>query len=342
MKKVKIFGIILVLGLLLSACGTNRAQSEYIAIDEELDQEREDVNSIQDAKCASDGKSVYMVGNAEGLIYRVDLEGYQLVVNCNDLLCDHEGENCSAKLPISESSVYSLRRNGDKVYALGNRLFEIGDCSKKEIGHGKYGHYGNQIIFEDYIAYFIEEDVVVVEDLEGGKEVQRFEDIFGYTQGNFYYKDYLYFVTPEWQLVRLNLKSGEQDVVETKGATRACVYKDSIYYIKVSADSDTNHLIKMNPSTLEKEQILEGVFYYNMLGNKLYYATYPGRELCCADMDGGNQEVISDSEQLDFGWLWAFPTSDRIMLAGADAYTFYVLDENMEIDFDKPLIREGW
>lgn len=330
------------MGILLSACGKNRAQSNYISIDDEMDQEREEVNSIQDARCASDGEIIYMIGNAESLIYRVNLERCQLDINCNDLLCDHQGENCSARLPISENSVYSLRRNGNKVYALGNRIFEIGNYSKKEIGHGKYGHYGNQIIFKDYIAYFIEEDVVAVEKLKEGEEVQRFENISGYMQGNFYYKDCLYFVTPEWQLVRLDLKSGAQDVLETKGATRASVYKDSIYYVKVSANSDTNHLIKMNPITLEKEEIIEGVFYYNMSGNKIYYSTYPDRKLCCADMDGNNQEVISDFEQVDFGWLWAFPMTDRMMLAGADAYTFYVLDENREIDFDKPLIREGW
>lgn len=339
MKKSKIFGIFLIFVILLSACGTDHIRSEYIEIDE--DQEREDVNGMQEGKCASDGKFVYLIGNAEALIYRVDLEKCQLDVNCNDLLCDHQGENCTAKLPISEQSVYTLRRNGDRVYALGNRIFEIGNCSKKEIGHGKYGHYGNQIIFGDYIAYFTEQDVVTVENFKNGKEIQRFEDIYGYLQGNFYYKDCLYFVTPEWQLVRLDLKSGTQDVVEIKGATRACVYKDSIYYIKVSVDSDTNQLIKMNPVTLEKEALLEGVFYYNMLGNKLYYSTYPGRELYCADMDGRNQELISDSEQLDFGWLWTFPMSDR-MIFEADPYTYYVMDEKGKINFDQPLIREGW
>lgn len=332
--------MIIVTTFFVVSCGKNQESEAYVPIDEAAFKERETVNSINDGTIASDGTHIFMLGNAEGLIYKVDLDRKKLEVNCDDFMCNHEGDKCSAKLPISPVSIYSLRRNGNKVYVLGNRIFEIGNYSKKEIGHGKYGHFGNQVIFGNYIAYFKEQNVVVVENLENGREVQRFEGITGYLQGDFYYKDCLYYITPEWQLVRLDLMTGGKEILEEKGATRASVYDDFIYYIKISADSETNFLMRLNPDTLDKEALIEGVFYYNMSGDKLYYSSYPERQLCCSDMDGNNQRVINKKN--GFGWLWAFDCSDKMIIDAMKNGTYYAMDATAIIDYKKPMIKRGY
>lgn len=304
-----------------------------------LEQEREEVNAMQGETIASDGNVIYMLGNAEGIVYQVDLKNKELRPNCAELLCNHEGLDCSAKLPIFEFSIYGLRRNGDNIYVLGNQIFEIGENSKKEIGHGGYGSYGNQIIFDKYIAYFEKEDEVVVKELETNKEIQRFENITGYTQGNFYHDGYLYYITAELQLVRLNLENGTQEILEKKGATRASVYNNNIYYVAISENMETNHLVRLDPSSLEKEELIEGVFYYNLMGNKIYYSTYPGRQLFYADINGKNAKQMVTDENVDMGFIWTFSQSDKLLLAGEDCYTYYTANEYSNTNFEGVILR---
>lgn len=337
MKRYKIIIFVFLLVMLQVACQEN--SSVGISESAVLAETREEVNAMQGETIASDGDIIYMLGNAEGIVYQVDLKNKELQPNCGNLLCNHEGMECSAKLPISDFSIYGLRRNGDKVYVLGNQIFEIGENSKKEIGHGGYGNYGNQIIFDKYIAYFEKEDVVVVEDLETDKEIQRFEDVTGYTQGNFYYDGYLYYITAELQLVRLNLRNGTKEILEEKGATRASVHNDNIYYVAVLEDMETNHLVRLNPTNLKKEKLLEGVFYYNLMGNKIYYSTYPGRRLFCADINGKNVKQMVIDENVDMGFIWTFKQSDELLLAGEDCYTYYTADKNSDTTFKGTIFR---
>lgn len=339
MKRLKMV-MVLGLGLLLIACRKKEigrvAESDRTAVI----QEREEVNAVQGEMMASDGAVIYMIGG--GLIYQIDTENKEAKVNCGDLLCDHEGTDCSARLPASDYIYGALRRCGDHVYVLGDRIYEIGENSKKEIGRGGYGSRGGMIIFDSCLAFFEKEDVVVVEDLETGEEVQRFEGVDGNIQGNFYYDGYLYYITAEWQLVRLNIETGEKEILEKKGATRASVYDGRIYYIRVSEFTETNHLVRLNPVTLEKEEVLEGVFYYNMLNDKLYYSTYPERDLYCADLNGKNQKMLESGEAYSFGWIWAFPFAGKILVDGdRETYKYYIMDENGTInDRDVIIVSE--
>ena len=77
-------------------------------------------------------------------------------------------------------------------------------------------------MFGGYIAY-PEEESIIVENIESGNIVQRFEDVVPYTQGNFYYKGALWYITEDLELVRLDIKAGEKRVVEEIGVTRASV-----------------------------------------------------------------------------------------------------------------------
>lgn len=322
--------MILGLGLLLIAC--QKQESGHVAESgrEVVAQEREEVNAVQGEHMASDGTMIYVIET--NLIYRIDVENKEAQVNCGDLLCDHEGTDCSARLPASDYIYGALRRNGDHVYVLGDRIFEIGKNSKKEIGRGGYGSRGCEIIFDRYLAFFEKEDVIVVENLETGEEVQRFEGITGNIQGNFYYAGYLYYITAEWQLIRLNLETGEKEILEKKGATRASVYDGMIYYVRISEFTDTNHLVRMDPLTLEKEEVLEGVFYYNMLNDKLYYSTYPERQLWCSDLNGENPEVLEAGEEYSFGWIWSFPYTNKMLVNGnRENCRYYIMDENETI-----------
>lgn len=338
MNKKFILGLF-VLGLSILAGSCQNNSNENVSEINISEQDREEVNAMQGETIASDGSVIYMLGNAEGIVYQVDLKNKELRPNCAELLCNHEGLDCSAKLPISEFAVYALRRNGDKVYVLGNRIFEIGENSKKEVGHGGYGNYGNQIIFDNYIAYFEKEDEVIVEDLETGKEIQRYENVTGYTQGNFYHDGYLYYITAELQLVRLNLENGTREILEEKGTTRASVYNDNIYYVAISENMETNHLVRLNPTSLEKEELIEGVFYYNLMGNKIYYSTYPGRQLFCSDINGNNAKQMVTDENIDMGFIWAFSQSDKLLLGGADCYTYYTADEKSNANFEGVILR---
>lgn len=336
----RVFLLVVLVNLTAVSCRQTPQQTshENVVLDIPSHQEREEVNGMQGEIIASDGKVIYMLGNAEGMIYQIDLSNNELKVNCGDLLCTHEGLDCSAKLPISEYSIYALRRNGDKVYVLGEQIYEIGENYKKKIGSG-YGNYGNQIVFGKYIAYFAENDKIVVKELETKKEIQVFEGITGYAQGNFYYDGYLYYVTAENQLVRLQISSGKCEVLEKKGATRASVYEGNIYYVKVSENTETNYLVRLNPNTLEKTDVIEGVFYYNMYEDKIYYSTYPKREYFFADLDGSNQIRLTKEGEIDAGFLWTFHQSDTVILCGADCYTYYTLDKNRNVNWEEPISR---
>lgn len=296
----------------------------------------EEVNAMMDTMIASDGDTIYNM--AGELVYRMDLKKKAFQVNCGDLLCDHESTSCSARFPVQEQ-FYQLRRKGNRVYVLGNKAYEISKNAKKEIGHGGYGLYGSILLFGDYIAYFEKEDTVVVKHLEKNQEIQRFEDIRPYVQGSFYYDGHLYYITDTTQLVRLNLKTGAREVLEKKGATRASVYDGFIYYIKVSNETDTNFLIKMNPDSLEMQEIIEGVFYYNMLGDKLYYSTYPDRQLYCSDLNGGNPVELSKKGEYAAGWIWTFPETRTVLLDTEDSSIYYLLDvDSGEIISEPPVV----
>lgn len=315
---------------------------------EELDgQEREEVNAMI-GTFASDGEDIYIIGSdiigdeIGSIVYRVDMEKRELVVNCGDVLCNHESMECSARLPLEVTAWYTLQRNGQHVYAIGSRILEIDKNSKKEIGSGSYGLYGNKILFGDYIAYFEEEDIIAVKHMESGKEVQRFEGIHGYTQGSFYYRGCLYYVTDMNQLAKLDIKTGDIDIVEKKGATRASVYQDFIYYIKVSEETDTNCLIKMNPETLEKQELAESVFYYNMHGEDLYYISYPEKQFYCMSLNGENQKEIPVQEGYEFWDLSTFAQTEYAILHVEDAYTYYLFNmDSGEIDYEEPIIDPG-
>lgn len=332
-RKVSILFLIL-LSILFASC--QEKSTKFKETKELVEQEREEVNAIT-GTFASDGNNIYMFWDR---VYRIDLETREMIVNCGDFLCDHESQACSARLPDGEGYSY-ICRNGEHVYVVGNKIYEIDKNSKKEIGHGRYGQNGVRILFGDYIAYFEKEDTIVVKEIESDKEIQRFEDIRGFTQGNFYYKEHLYYITDELQLVRLDLNTGEKEVLEKKGATRASVYDGSIYYVKVSEETGDNCLIKMNPDTLEKQELVEGVFYYNMLGDTLYYSTWPGRSLYCSDLSGENQKALSSEDGYIWSCPWAFPQEDILILDGDnEAVIFYLLDAaSGEINFEEPIIR---
>lgn len=93
-------------------------------------QEREEVNAMMDAWMASDGKYIYIA--AGDLVYRMDPETKQATVNCNDLLCDHESLDCSAKLPYSDG-LYPVLRNGNHVYVVSDKIYEISKNAKKKL-----------------------------------------------------------------------------------------------------------------------------------------------------------------------------------------------------------------
>lgn len=338
MKKFSyIFGglCIFICSVFLSSCDNADFMSEK-ALEELSKQEREEVNAMMDTMIASDGDTIYNM--AGELVYRLDLEKKEFQVNCGDLLCDHESTSCGARLPFQEQ-FYQLRRNGNRVFVLGNKVYEVSKNAKKEIGHDGYGLYGSILLFGDYIAYFEKEDTVVVKHLEKNQEIQRFEDIRPYVQGSFYYDGHLYYITDTTQLVRLNLKTGAREVLEKKGATRASVYDGFIYYIKVSNETDTNFLIKMNPDSLEMQEIIEGVFYYNMLGDKLYYSTYPDRQLYCSDLDGVNPVELSRKGEYTAGWIWTFPETGTVLLDTEDSSIYYLLDvDSGEIISETPVV----
>ncbi len=333
MKRIKL--LILFLSVAIVSISCQKAEEEYQPTNKTEEQKRDEVNAMQVSPVATDGNMVYVQLNS--LVYRIDMKNKIAEINCGDMLCDHQGTSCSARLPEEEIE-YRLARNGESVYALGNQIFQIGQNSKKEIGQGHYGHYGNATIFDDYIAYFKEPDVIVVENIENGKEVQKFENITGFVQGNFYYDNCLYMITAEQQLVRLNIETGEKEILEKKGATRASLYDGFVYYVKVSENMESNHLVKMNPGTLKKENITEGVFYYNMLGDKLYYSTYPERKLYISELDGKNPVDISSPNEFDMGSIYTFSELGAVMITGRDVYDYRVLDENNKVDYENEII----
>lgn len=332
-KKINVL-FILLYGIFLISCGSERAEFKET---KELDsQEREEVNAMQEAWMASDGKDMYIAGG--DIIRRVDMENKEIVVNCGELLCDHTSLSCSAKIPGGDK-LYPIFRNGDHVYVVSDKIYEVSKNSKREIGHGGYGNYGCKILFGDYIAYFETEDTVVVKHVKSDKEVQRFEDIRGHIQGSFYYKGGLYYVTDVNQLVRLDIKTGEKEILEKKGITRASVYDGFIYYIKVSEETDTNWLVKRNPETGETQEVIENAFYYNMIGDTLYYVSYKGREVWRADLNGENREKLSlEEDGYNWDFMWAFSEAEKIFFCGENMNTFYLLDaKSGELNYDEPL-----
>lgn len=333
MKRIKVLLLSFVVVIFCISC--QKVEKEYQPGNKRHGQKRDEGNAMQVDPVATDGSMVYV--QLSSLVYRIDVKNKIAEINCGDMLCDHQGTSCSARLPKEESG-YRLVRNGDRVYALGNKIFQIGKNSKKEIGRGHYGHYGNKIFFDNYIAYFKEEDTIVVENIENGQEVQKFENVTGYTQGNFYYEDCLYLITAEQQLIRLNLETGEKEILEKKGATRASLYDGFVYYVKVSENMENNYLVKMSPDTLKKETVTQGVFYYNMLGDKLYYSTYPERKLYVSQLDGKNPVDISSPNEFDMGCIYTFSELGAVLIAGRDVYDYRVLDENNKVDYENEII----
>lgn len=312
----------------------------------------ESANVMMGGYIASDGTDFYVYHD---LLYRIDMKTNQMVVNCEDMLCDHEGTACTANLSlggIRENTMpesLSMRRTGETLYAIGSCMYEIGKNEKVQISYGGNGSYGTPFVFDTYVAYFSEEDTLTIMDMNTGKTWRTYEEIPAkYGQGEFYYDHGLYYMTEENQFVRLDLNTGERTLLEKKGATRACVYGDYIYYVQVSADIDTNYLIKMNPKTLEKTKLLEGVFYYNMAGDGLYYSSYPERDLWRVDLDGNHPKLLANSEDagFPFGWIWSMEGSDCILLAGEDYYTYYAMNLDGEIAYDQPIVLphdpDGW
>lgn len=323
------------------ACQKTTENTKYQPQEQNLSSGTESVNAMQFGTMASDGENIYAINLAENLICRANLDTCQFEVNCGDLLCSHEGDSCSAKIPMEDDNVmYQLMYSDSKVYALGNQVYQIEKNAKKRVGRADYGGYG-KIIFRDYIAYFREDDTLVVEELESQKQVCTFEDVSNWGQGNFYYQDYLYYVMEDFQLVRLNLITKEREVIEQKGASRASVYDGFIYYIKISEETDTNQFIRMDPETLEKEVLLDGVFYYNMLKDRIYYVTYPERTLKSVDFNGENQTTYDAQGVESFGWIFSFPFADRILVMDTsflEGSIYYMVDEKQGIYLTNPMM----
>ena len=327
---------ILIITLITMLCVSCQKTDEVYKNESEIDNvKRDELNAMQAHAVASDGNYIYM--ELGGLVYRIDAKNNIVEINCDNLLCDHEGELCSARLP-DYPGAYNLVRDDDSVYVLGNEIYKIGKNSKKEVGKGYYGDYGCKTLFNDYIGFFKEPELYVVEAIKSGKEIQRFEDITGFIQGNFYYNNNIYIITSEQRLVRLNLETGEIELLEKKGATRASLYNGFVYYVKVSELTDSNQLIKLNPNTLEKEVITEGVFYYNMQGDTLYYSTYPERKLFVSELNGSNPEEILLPDFFEAGGIYAFSELDTVLVTGQDIEEYYVIDKNNKIDYDNKIV----
>lgn len=338
-KKIAFMFLLCFSGFLIS-CGhvpehASKSPSE-IHVD---DIERETTNLF--GEWVSDGKICYSpIPMLDGIvIYRMEGADHHLVPNCDNLLCKHDNPSCSAYVG-GQTGMGELHRDGDQVYFVGNTVYQIEKNKKTPVGNLPQ-RYGPDVLFYPYIAYFEEQDTLVVKNLETEQEIQRFDNITGYTQGNFFYKDSLYYVTAEFQLVRLDLDTGEKEILEKKGATRACVYHDQIYYVKVPEnESDANSLIRMNPETGEKEELVQGVFYYNMLDDWLYYSTYPGRKYYRCRMDGTEEMEIPIEEGIQAGAIWTLPELGEVIVDLDDYYTAYFVDvKNGSIDFDHPICK---
>lgn len=335
MGKKMLSGIIFfLLGLSVFLMSCQQDTSSEIHVD---DTEREVTNLFKD--WVSDGQDCYCTvpGNRGTVIYRMEENGNNLIPNCDDLLCKHDNPSCSAYVGGTEG-MDSLHRDGDQVYYLGNNIYQI-EKNKKTSVATLPQRYGPDVLFYPYVAYFAEQDAVVIKNLETEKEVKQFENITGYTQGNFFYKDSLYYVTAELQFVRLDLNTGEREVLEKKGATRASVFDDQIYYVKVG-EGEENCLIRMNPDTGEKEEVLQNVFYYNMMDEWMYYSSYPERKLYRCQLDGSNTMEIPITEGLQAGVIWTLPELGKILVDFDDYYTVYSLDaEKGSIDFENPVCK---
>lgn len=324
--------LFLILSMLLISCKQDTPSEIHVE-----DTEREVTNLFKD--WVSDGKYCYCTvpGSRGTVIYRMEGEDHKLVPNCGDLLCKHDNPSCSAYVGGTEGMA-SLHRDGDQVYYLGNQVYQIEKNEKISLGTLPQ-RYGPDVLFYPYLAYFSEQDKLVIKNLEMEKEVKEFENITGYTQGNFFYKDSLYYVTAELQFVRLNLNTGEKEVLEKKGATRASVYKEQIYYVKVE-ENEENCLIRMNPDTGEKEEVVQNVFYYNMMDEWLFYSSYPERKLYRCQLDGSNTMEIPVTEGLQAGVIWTLPELRQVMVEFDDYYTVYFVDtEKGGIDFENPVCK---
>ena len=324
--------------VLLSGCSDQKtADPSDISLDGLDSVEREEVNFMMPFRIVSDGEDAYLADSSSGLIYRFDLDKKQAEVNCNDPTCGHTDETCSA---YTEAGINSVRREGDQIYAYGTyHIYKIGKNEKEEVAEGDYGEADEKVIFGDYIAYPKDGDIVV-ENFREGEEVQRFEDIVPYTQGNFYYGGALWYITEDLDLVRLDIKSGEASTIEETGVTRACVYKGAVYYIQVDQQSSAgeNTLVRYTHEDQKKTPVAENVFYYNFKNDSIYYITWPERDFCCCGFNGNNAKVLIEKAN---PIVWSFPEYDNLLISFSDYYTYYIYDiETNMVDYDHPFKME--
>lgn len=337
MQYKKFFALTAIVMIVLNGCSSQKTENlSEISFDGLDSIEREEINYMLPTRFASDGKDIFFIDSPTGMVYRFDLSTKEATINCNNPVCSHDSDSCTA---YAERDISGIRRENDEVYLLGNQINKISRNQKEEIGKGHYGTSNSKIMFGGYIAY-PEEESIIVENIESGNIVQRFEDVVPYTQGNFYYKGALWYITEDLELVRLDIKAGEKRVVEEIGVTRASVYEDFIYYIQVDQQTGDNQLIRYSEGEDSKTVVEDNVFYYNIKGDTLYYTTWPDRDFYYRPLyeSSGENEAVQLFKGLDL-LIWSFPEYDDLLVnLSEDYYTYYILDtETNTIDYDHPL-----
>lgn len=329
MKKRKHLILFAISLLVFTGCSNQSKQEMSLSGLDEV--EREEINYMIPYNMVSDGKEIYILQTE--FIYRIDMENCEIVLNCNRPLCKHRDTTCSAFMGYDFAS---LSREGNQVYYLGNSIYKIEKNGKKEVGHGKYGAGTGNILFGDNIAFFKDNGTVVVESISTGKEMNSFNNVKPASQGNFYYDESLYIIDENLALLRLDLNSGEQEVIEESGTTRASIYHNKIYYVLVNAENGHNKLICYETKNGTKKEILENVFYYNMKNEDIYYLSYPDYRFYHAKSDGSDLKEINISN-VNASDLFIFPEQDKFIIGTFDNKMYIYDSQKEKLDLENPL-----
>jgi hypothetical protein len=214
----------------------------------------------------------------------------------------------------TEEGIWTKKKNGSYKRIVWDSLTSEILCNGKTIYYLTYDSYWDEAIIRK-IGIDGKNDQLVY-------EIQKYDDdLAGLVSA---YKNRIYYNAGEYGTYNYNIKTKKARKV-ADGMSDMIFDQNTVYYNDLASEASTNiRLIKMGLDGANKKVIDKGVFYFKIIGKKLYYVKFRGRDknnvalesYCSCNKNGTGKKTLTKVKgliyQFNTKYVWYERTNKAI------------------------------